>query len=96
MKKAYVKPALYAEQFTLTEHISAACGYATNFGNNCAITVDGITYFTSLENHCSQQALDWFRENEIEPKDATINTLMSMNVQCYNSFADFGQLFTSA
>ena len=94
MKKAYVKPALYAESFALAEHISAGCGYVANFGNGCPITVEGITYFTS-EISCSPKAVAIFEANNIDPNSATVETLMGMNIQCYNSFVDFNMLFTS-
>ena len=32
MKKEYVKPVLFAESFSLSEHISGGCVYVTNFG----------------------------------------------------------------
>ena len=94
MKKAYQKPVLYAEAYMLADHISQSCAYQTNFGNQCPITDAGVTFFTTPEA-CSEDGVSMFEFAGINPAEATIEDLIGMNIQCYNSLTDFHQLFTS-
>ena len=97
MKKAYVKPALYAESFALAEHIAGGCAYVTNFGNQCPISEAGVIFFTNAQGSgCNDDAISMFTFAGVDPANASITDLQGMNIQCYNSFADFSQLFTSA
>lgn len=97
MKKAYLKPAMVAESFALSEHISAGCGYVTNFGNQCPIDEAGVVFFTNSQaNGCNEDAWILMQGRGVDPATATVEQLQGMNIQCYNSFADFNQLFTSA
>lgn len=97
MKSAYIKPMLYAETYTLAEHISQGCAYVTNFGNSCPISEAGVIFFTNAKDSgCNDDAFILMRGANIDPASATIDQLKGMNIQCYNSFADFNQLFTSA
>lgn len=98
MKKAYRKPALYAESFVLAEHISAGCAYVTNFGNQCPIHEAGVVFFTSGNAECAASAdgQSMITFAGLDPATVTVEQLIGMNIQCYNSFADFSQLFTSA
>ena len=88
---------LYAESFALAEHISAGCGYVTNFGNQCPISEAGVVFFTTV-NTCSEDGVSMieFQYGEGSAANATVEQLIAMNIQCYNSFADFSLLFTSA
>ena len=92
MRKTYEKPLLYAEGFALLEHISAGCAYMANFGNDCQIEVDGITFFT-LDAGCNDQ--DGF--DLLGKEDATLEDFYAINMRCYNSFVDFttGHFFAS-
>ena len=83
----------YAEPFALEEHISS-CAYRTNFGNQCPIYEAGVVFFTTVDA-CSEDGVSMFEFAGINPEEATVEDLIGMNIQCYNSFADFSQLFTS-
>ena len=89
MKKDYAKPQLYAESFTLVEHVSAGCAYMANFSNDCPITVDGIQFFTA-EVNCSADGILLLGKD-----DASLEDFYAINQRCYNSFVDFtnGQHF---
>ena len=93
MKKQYHKPALFAEAFSVAEHISS-CVYQTNFGNQCPITDAGVTFFTNVTD-CSVDGVSMFQFAGIDPEEATVEDLIGMNIQCYNSLTDYHQLFTS-
>ena len=94
--KVYQKPALYAESYALAEHISQSCVFQTNFGNQCPITDAGVTFFTSAENSgCNDDGIGMFTFAGVDPAEATIEDLIRMNIQCYNSLQDYHQLFTS-
>ena len=60
MKKAYEKPVLYIERFTLSQTIALNCGENVYLGEpthgskeTCGWNVDGIIVFTS-KNYCSE------------------------------------------
>ena len=88
---------LYAESFSLVEHISAGCAFVTNFGNQCPITEAGVTFFTN-ETACSPDGVSMinFHYGDNYAANASVEDLIGMNIQCYNSFRDFSTLFTSA
>ena len=92
--KVYQKPALYAESYALAEHISQSCVFQTNFGNQCPITDAGVTFFTTV-SACSEDGVSMFEFAGKNPETATIEDLIDMNIQCYNSLQDYHQLFTS-
>ena len=97
MKSAYIKPMLYAEAFALAEHIAGGCAYVTNFGNTCPISEAGVVFFTSTQNGCNDDAISLMTFNGIEPATASVEDIIQkINPTCYNSFADFTALFTSA
>ena len=96
MRKQYAKPKLYAERFALVEHISGGCAYVTYFGNGCPIEEAGMTFFVDA-NTCSEDVeMLWTGAGVTDTSQRTIQNLSLLNLQCYNSFADFSQLFTSA
>lgn len=97
MKKAYTKPLIYVESFEMTEHISKGCGYLTNFGNQCPISEAGVVFFTSTGSGCNQDGINMieFDYGPGSAASATVEDLIKMNIQCYNSFADFSKLFNS-
>ena len=95
MKKAYMKPVMVAESFALSEHISAGCGYVTTFGNQCPIDEGGVTFFVTAESCSADADLLWSGAG-VDQNQRTVENLKLLNVQCYNTFADFNQLFTSA
>ncbi len=93
MKEVYAKPQLYAEAFALVEHVSAGCAYMAQFSNDCQITVDGITFFTSDAGCNDQDGFDLLDGNQ----NATLEDFYALNQKCYNSFVDFttGKFFVS-
>ena len=96
MKKAYTKPLLFIESFRMMDHIAKGCGYTTNFGNQCPINEAGVTFFTSVDA-CSEDGVSMieFKYGEGSAANITVEQLIGLNVTCYNSFADFSQLFNS-
>lgn len=95
MKQEYQKPVLYVESFTLANHIAGGCGYKTNFGNGCPIEEAGMTFFVNEES-CSEDAvLLWIGAGVMDESQRTVENLSLLNIKCYNSFADFTQLFNS-
>ena len=96
MKKAYVKPVLYAESFQLVEHISQGCGLVSHFTGDCSFSDGDLTMFAT-ENTCSADAvLLWqgvFGENY--SSGATHADLDKLGMYCYNSYADVGLIHTS-
>ena len=97
MKKAYAKPMLYAESFTLVEHIASGCAYVTNFGNQCPISEAGVVFFLSDNSQCNEDAWSMMTFAGVDPANATVVDIIDkVKPTCYNSFADFSQLFTSA
>ncbi len=98
MKSAYIKPMLYAEAFALAEHIAGGCAYVTNFGNTCPIDEAGVVFFTSAQGSgCNEDAINMMTFNGIDPATASVEDIIQkINPTCYNSFADFTALFTSA
>ena len=94
MKKAYVKPALYAERFAIAEHV-AACAYQTTFGTNCPIIADEVTFFTS-EPPCNEDGMMLITGAGLELSAVTVEQLINVvNPTCYNSLQDYHQLFVS-
>ena len=92
--KEYKKPMLYAESYALAEHISQSCVFQTNFGNQCPITDAGVTFFTTVET-CSEDGVSMIEFKYGSAKNATVEDLIGLNIQCYNSLLDYHQLFTS-
>ncbi len=87
---------MYAEPFALEEHISS-CAYRTNFGNQCPIYEAGVVFFTTVAA-CSEDGvsmINFHYNDETYAAHATVEDLIGMDITCYNSFADFSQLFTS-
>lgn len=66
MKKAYSKPALFAESFELAEHIALCSGYdgtnntANHWSTNCRFNDPdtGVAMFLSSENGCVELYAD--------------------------------------
>ena len=94
--KVYQKPALYAESYALAEHISQSCVFQTNFGNQCPITDAGVTFFTTA-SACSEDGVSMieFKYGPGSAATVTVEQLIGLNIQCYNSLQDYHQLFTS-
>ena len=94
--KVYQKPVLYAESYALAEHISQSCVFQTNFGNQCPITDAGVTFFTTVET-CSEDGVSMinFKYGPNYAPQATVEDLIALNIECYNSLQDYHQLFTS-
>lgn len=53
MKKAYVKPQVYFEDFRLSTSIAGGCAWTASFAENCPVKVPGTqeTYIT--DNTCT-------------------------------------------
>lgn len=96
MRKAYQKPALLAESFQLTDHISGACnnleadsGYHVTWrsASNCSLSVkineEWIALFTDVKNNCSDLG--------ILPGIAEHTPF----VECYNTMASSYNYFAS-
>lgn len=98
MRKQYAKPMLYAESFTLVEHISAGCGWVSNFGVDCPLNDDGLIVF-ARDGVCSPDAISMIQFAMGEDYDLSGFTMEDMikkvNPRCYNSFAEYSQLYTS-
>ena len=94
-RKKYYKPLLFAESFALSEHISAGCYYQTNFGNQCPIDEAGMLFFTNAQSCSEDVEMLWVGAGVTDETQRTVENLSLLNIQCYNSFADFSQLFTS-
>lgn len=94
--KVYQKPVLYAESYALAEHISQSCVFQTNFGNQCPITDAGVTFFTTVDT-CSEDGVSMieFKYGPGSAAEVTVEQLIGLNIQCYNSLQDYHQLFTS-
>ena len=94
--KVYQKPVLYAESYALAEHISQSCVFQTNFGNQCPIVDAGVTFFTTKET-CSEDGVSMieFKYGPGSAAEVTVEQLIGLNIQCYNSLQDYHQLFTS-
>lgn len=95
MRKAYQKPALIAESFQLTDHVSGACNFLDKDSNykvswhsasNCSlsVSVDGqwIAFFTDASNGCSDLGI-LPGEYEHTPFEECYNSMSSS----YNYFA---------
>ena len=97
MRKTYQKPLLFAEQFAMNEHISKGCAYISNFGNGCPIDEAGVIFFTNAENSgCNEDAISMMEFAGLDPATVTVEDLITvLHPTCYNSFADFSQLFVS-
>ena len=94
MKKAYVKPALYAERFAIAEHV-AACAYQTTFGTDCPIVADEVKFFTN-DIACNEDGMALILGAGLQLETVTVEQLINVvNPTCYNSLQDYHQLFVS-
>lgn len=92
MKKAYIKPLLYAEEFTLAEHISS-CANVVNFGAGCGpYDINGMRLFN---NTCGDEAIEFWRNNDVDPAAATFEDMEAKGVQCYTTFISLSTIFNS-
>lgn len=96
MKKTYVKPMLYAEEFQLVEHISLNCAtdlYEASFSNGWLCSIRGKTsnqvMFTTNVSGCAGA-------NDIYDADWKDDEYMAsyMTQLCYNVH-EVGQMFSS-
>lgn len=80
MKKAYVKPEVYFENFQLSANIAAGCMHKTNHQENvCGYSIPGVgAVFTTTVTGCT-----YTEESE------------NYNGICYHNPSDDGKLFTS-
>ena len=93
MKKAYVKPALYAEEFTLAEHI-AGCGAVVQFGPECGpYIINGMTLFNNKCGGEGTESYDFWKANDVDPENATFEMLEGMT--CYTTYVGLNNLFAS-
>lgn len=97
MRKAYVKPALFAETFQMVEHIAAGCDmegsyFTANQNNGFVCSVDdgsGLALFLDNNTACSGQAFDSNDEN----LDLLVGTIT--DGICYTIFKDDKTMFSS-
>lgn len=96
MKKAYVKPELYAESFTMVEHVASGCGAASgeqgvtvnySSADSCGIVVNGTSTVIFNEQATGSKCHDW-----IDP--FTNLQIIDERMFCYNTF-DVGAMFSS-
>lgn len=96
MKKDYQKPLLFAEQFALNEHISKGCGVLTTFGGDCPIQVDNDPTFFTATPACHPDAISMLKFAGYDGSQDPVRFLIEVvKPTCYNSFADYSQLFIS-
>lgn len=89
---------LYAESFSLVEHISAGCGWVSTFGTGCPVNDGGLIVF-AVEGVCSAEAIEMikFSMGTDDLSNFTMSDMINtVNPTCYNSFAEYSQLYTSA
>ena len=95
MKKAYVKPALYAEEFTLAEHI-ANCVNIVHFGPECGpYDINGMTLFN---NNCGGEGTDnynFWAANDVDPAKVTFEDMEAKGLQCYTTYVSLSTIFQS-
>lgn len=100
MKKAYTKPALYAETFELSEHISSCKAnqdittVTYRDGYACTYTDANITLFYPENSGCTN---GYYDPNDDSMYDDFDDYLASFGVGrggCYNAFSD-GNFFAS-
>ena len=97
MKKAYVKPALYAEQFSISEHI-ASCQAVVSFTEQTCAMFDknGLTLFATQEACGAEADNKWaFMEVPVEERTYANVGVLGLGVKCYNAFYDANSFFTS-
>ena len=95
MKKAYEKPALYAESFAMVEHVASGCGAVggehgvsvtySSADSGCGIEVNGSSTVIFVEG--GRDCHDW-----IDP--FTGEQIINEKMFCYNTF-DVGAMFSS-
>lgn len=92
MKMQYVKPALYAEKYVLSDHI-ASCSYVATWGEgDCVYTDTGPSGTVTLFNDKCGMADQW-QFAGVEPK---FENMSKLDLQCYNTFFDpHNTFFTS-
>ena len=93
MKKEYVRPMLYAERFTLAEHISAGCANVVHFGADCGpYNINGMMLFNT---GCGDEAVEFWNNNDVDPAAATFEDMEAKGVQCYTTFISLSTIFNS-
>ena len=92
MKTAYVRPMLYAEEFTLADHI-ASCVNVVHFGPDCGpYNINGETLFATT---CGTASDQFWRDNDLEPSTVTFESMEERNLQCYTTLITLSTIFTS-
>ena len=95
MKKTYVKPALYAEQFSISEHI-ASCQAVVSFTEQTCAAFDknGLKLFATQEA-CGAEAVNKWTFMEVPEGQWDYAHVGELGLDCYNAFYDPSSFFTS-
>ena len=98
MKKAYTKPALFAETFQMIEHIASGCLTVSGFQAmhntawTCAISVGGEVAFTTEVTSCADNGGVQYDAEVL--KDHDFMSTLEINSQCYTT-TNSGPMFGS-
>ena len=98
MKKAYTKPALFAETFQMAEHIASGCMTISSFQAmqntawTCAISVGGEVAFTTSLDACGENGGVQYDTEVL--KDHDFMSTLEINSQCYTT-TNGGPMFSS-
>lgn len=91
MKKAYTSPRLYAERFSLAEHIAncnTIAGANSGSASTCTFVIGNDNFFTDV-NICDGELLELFTDNGILPDP---KNLPQIGLTCYNNMTDAGSV----
>ncbi|MDO4621465.1 MAG: hypothetical protein Q4B22_00775 [Eubacteriales bacterium] len=91
MKKKYLKPAVYFEQYSLSANIAGACGAGSNGGGSMGGPAQGDPYSCAWMDNGAVIAYS----NQDACGDAYVEDANSVGIWCYNSGGDNVQVFTS-
>ena len=90
MKKEYVKPVLFAESFSLSEHI-ASCVNIASFGaqENCRFDDQNGWVIFMTQDVCGEGP-EYFTNQGLTP---SIENVKDLGVECFNSFQDLNSVY---
>ncbi len=93
MKKAYTKPALFAERFALAEHIAGCSNVVTFDMDACgAITINDMQFFG---NGCGGASDSWWEAFGVSESERSFEKLSELGIECYNAATSPDALFVS-
>ena len=94
MRKQYRQPKLYAETFELAEHIGANCVTIMTFGTDCPYGDDtaGVMFASDA---CGEDAVEMWQRTGLPSDQWTMENVGSLGLDCYNTFSNFNNTYTS-